>query len=179
MDGHEYQRKPEFDYAVGVYGSELAGDIENCAVCGKPYLEHVKKEESKIGMDKSELIPPSNPKYPWVPEGWQLLCYYCNQPIRETEPEAGYKQRTMYVHGRWKHADGERGCCLYLIRPESELDKPRCHCCGTQTADHSGYCSMGSIPGYRVMPFSEKEYEVERAARRALEKTKRGQGGKP
>ena len=29
-------------------------------------------------MDRNELIPPSNPDYPWVYPGWQLLCYYCN-----------------------------------------------------------------------------------------------------
>jgi hypothetical protein len=52
--------------------------------------------------DRDELIPPSNPDYPWVLKKWQLLCYYCNQPIYETEPEAGNKQRTMHVHGRWR-----------------------------------------------------------------------------
>ena len=57
--------------------------------------------------------------------------------------------------------DQEGNCLLDKVRPESELDKPRCHCCGTQTAEHSGYCSVCGPPGYRAMPFSEKEQELD------------------
>ena len=107
------------------------------------------------------LIPPSNPKFPYVPSGWQLLCYYCNQEIDETEAEAGYNQRTIYPRGRWRHRTGQDRCCLYLIRPESEIDKPRCHVCGTQDDKHHGYCSAAGEPPYVATPFSQKEEEVE------------------
>jgi len=40
MGGHRFQRKAHADYAIAAYGSELAGDILNCEVCGRPYEEH-------------------------------------------------------------------------------------------------------------------------------------------
>lgn len=40
ITGHRYKMKPEADYAIATYGSELAGDILNCAVCGKSWEEH-------------------------------------------------------------------------------------------------------------------------------------------
>jgi hypothetical protein len=36
---HKYQPKYYADYGINTYGSELAGDIENCEVCGKPYTD--------------------------------------------------------------------------------------------------------------------------------------------
>lgn len=44
----------------------------------------------------NDLVPPSNPEYPWKGDGWQMLCYYCSQPIfyeSVGKLSAGYRQR--------------------------------------------------------------------------------------
>jgi hypothetical protein len=105
------------------------------------------------------LIEPTNAAHPST----QLLCYYCQQPIAETVPEAGYKNRTVYMRGRWRHRDGDALYCeRALVRPDSEIDQPRCGCCGTQTERHRMMCSHAGKPPYRATPFSEKENEIER-----------------
>jgi hypothetical protein len=111
-----------------------------------------------------ELIPPSNPEYPWVPKDWQLLCYYCNQPIYETRPVAGFRQRTLYMRGRWRHTEGDSLACRPdRIRPESEIDGPRCHVCGAARGKaHAGACSFAGPAPYYATPFSQKEDEAGR-----------------
>jgi hypothetical protein len=109
--------------------------------------------------DYNELIPPENPNYPWKTK--QLLCYYCNQPIYETTPEAGYKQRLIYMQGQWLHKDNHSLTCkAEHIRPTNEIDDPRCHVCKTQTKKHRDICSFLSKPPFRATPFSEKEEEL-------------------
>ena len=56
ITGHLYTMKPEADYAISTYGSELAGDILNCAVCGKPWDEHLKKETGMTREDVFKMI---------------------------------------------------------------------------------------------------------------------------
>ena len=110
-----------------------------------------------------ELVPPSNDRFPWRERSWQLLCYYCNQPIYETKPEAAFKQRLIYPSGRWRHSDNDGLYCLVnFVRQKREIDPPRCPCCKTQTDKHLGFCSTGGVPPYRATPFSEKEEELER-----------------
>ena len=102
----------------------------------------------------NDLIPPSNPDFP--PD--QLLCYYCNQPISETVPVAGYRNRIVYMAGRWLHKNGEYYCSPEHIR--TDIDKPRCHVCRTQTKKHMIICSMAGEPRFKAKPFSEKEEEL-------------------
>jgi hypothetical protein len=121
-----------------------------------------------------DLIPPSNEKYKWQGTDWQLLCYYCNQPIYETKPVAGYRQRTLYMRGKWRHIEGdELKCNQELIRPAAEIDLPHCHVCTTQTTEHKGFCSLSGLSGFRATPMSEKEAELERAIDFARRETKK------
>ena len=117
--------------------------------------------------DYRELIPPSNPDYPWNPN-WQLLCYYCNQPIEMTKPWAGARQCAIW---NWEHvfpstaAEGwTKGskwhCDPAKLRPTGEIDDPRCTC-GTQEKDkHKGACSACGKPPYHATPFNNKEQEL-------------------
>lgn len=118
-------------------------------------------------LDYNKLIPPSNPDYPWVPENWKLLCYYCNQPIHVTQPVAGYRQRTVFLRGMWLHDNDSWHCDPLKIRPLSEIDEPRCHICGMQNDEHRGSCSAAGRPSYHATPMSDKEEEVWDAASRA------------
>jgi hypothetical protein len=107
----------------------------------------------------NELIPPSNPEYPWVPAGWQVLCYYCNQPIYLTKPEALHRQHAYYI---WLHVTGDAwGCSKEKLRPTAEIDDPRCTC-HTQTNEHAGACSAAGKPPFRAMPMDAKEEELRR-----------------
>lgn len=109
----------------------------------------------------SNLLPPSNPAYPWKAGGWQLLCYYCAQPVYETTPEAGDRQRTIYMRGMWLHIQGDAmDCDPNQLRPDSEIDDPRCHVCQTQTREHGTFCSCGGQPRHRATTMSEKESEL-------------------
>jgi hypothetical protein len=128
-------------------------------------------------LDYNKLVPPSNPDYPWVGEDWQVLCYYCNQPIELTKPWAGYRQRAIYG---WQHVysvlpgDGTIAVSKHIVgsrwhcdpanlRPLTEIDEPRCHICGTQEAGkHAGVCSAAGKPPFRATPMSQKEDEVGR-----------------
>jgi hypothetical protein len=107
----------------------------------------------------NDLVPPENSAHPWKPEGWQLLCYYCAQPIFEEQAEAGYRQRTVYMRGRWRHRNTNR---LYCEKEDIRLDTdlPRCHICGTQTAQHRSVCSAAGLPTHRATPMSGKEEEL-------------------
>lgn len=123
--------------------------------------------------DYNELIPPSNPAFPWVPKDWQPLCYYCNQPIRLTKPWAGVRQRVIFgwehvnpvnapeEQHKWKHGSHWH-CDPHFIRPTDEIDDPRCHICGTQTTEHSMLCSAAGKPPFRATPLSNKEDELTR-----------------
>ena len=103
------------------------------------------------------LIPPSNPDYPWKGEVWQVLCYYCNQPISLTVPWAGNRQRAVY---HWVHPGGGYNCLPENVRPTEEIDDPRCHC-GTQEADkHAFHCSAAGKPTFHAMPMNAKEDEL-------------------
>lgn len=112
--------------------------------------------------DHNKLIPPSNPDYPWVPGKWQVLCYYCAQPIYLTEPAAAFRQRASYG---WRHRvpglnKDEVNCNPEKLRPDNEIDDPRCHICGTQTDQHRSVCSAGGKPRPRATSMSDKESEV-------------------
>lgn len=123
-----------------------------------------------VGQTKlySDLKPPSNPDYPWKGEGWQPLCYYCNQPIEMSKPWAGVKQRVIW---NWehvnpattgnKHIKGSKWHCdPAKLRPTQDIDDPRCHC-GAQEADkHRMTCSAAGKPSYHATPFSSKEEEL-------------------
>ena len=107
----------------------------------------------------NNLKPPSNPKYPWVGKGWQVLCYYCNEPIRLTLPYAGYRQREIY---NWEHLDGSYNCKKENIRPDNEIDDPRCSC-GTQEKDkHNSCCSSAGKPNFHATSMNRKEEELRR-----------------
>jgi hypothetical protein len=111
------------------------------------------KEQTK---NYQELIPPSNPEYPWVPQDWQVLCYYCAQPIQLTKPQALHRQ---YAYYHWEHADGSFNCDRAKLRPTEEIDDPRCGC-GTQTNKHSGVCSAAGKPSFHATPMDAKEDEL-------------------
>jgi hypothetical protein len=109
----------------------------------------------------NDLIPPSNPQFPWRSDHWQLLCYYCAQPIYETTPDAGVRQRVSYMRGRWRHKDkDELSCNFKQLRPDNEIDDPRCHVCSTQTDKHAEICSVGGKPRHYATPMSQKEDEI-------------------
>jgi hypothetical protein len=110
----------------------------------------------------NDLKPPENPLYPWVPENWQLLCYYCAQPIYETSPVAGFRQRTCYMRGHWRHMDtDEIPCVAQHVRPSDEIDPPRCHVCKVQPGEgHKSHCSFRGIPQFTATPMSSKEDEL-------------------
>jgi len=38
----------------------------------------------------NDLIPPSNPLYPWKADGWEVLCYYCHVCGVRTPPHGGF-----------------------------------------------------------------------------------------
>jgi hypothetical protein len=122
--------------------------------------------------DYNALIPPENPDFPWVPEKWQPLCYYCNQPVKITPPVAGYRQRVIYG---WEHVNPvpqdcankhKRGskwhCDPAKVRPTEQIDEPRCHICGTQTTEHGMVCSAAGKPPYKATTLSQKEEELVR-----------------
>ncbi len=111
-------------------------------------------------VNYNDLVPPENPKYPWKADGWQLLCYYCAQPIEIGKPVAGYRQRTIFPQGMWRHKAGNLNCVKNLIRPD--IDPPRCHTCGTQTTTHASICSAAGKPTCRATPMSAKEDELQR-----------------
>lgn len=106
--------------------------------------------------DYNELIPPSNPKFPWKPD-WEPLCYYCAQPIRLTKPWAGHRQRVVF---HWEHLDGHYTCDIAKLRPTEEIDDPRCHICRTQTHQHDMVCSAGGKPTPCATTMSDKEHEL-------------------
>jgi hypothetical protein len=108
--------------------------------------------------DYNALVPPENPLYPWQPKGWQLLCYYCAEPIVMGVPEAGHRQRTVFMQGMWRHKDGNLRCMQSLILPG--IDPPRCHICGTQTSTHGLVCSAAAKPACCAKPMSAKEDEL-------------------
>lgn len=146
----------------------------------QPARSHAAHGSEALPLNYNDLVPPSNKKFPWKAEDWQLLCYYCNQPIYETKPTAGYRQRTLYMRGRWLHVDGDKwSCTKNLIRPPSEIDLPRCHVCGTQTNRHGGYCSVGGLPSFHATPMSQKEDEISEANRRAIAKPLNGESSAP
>jgi hypothetical protein len=125
--------------------------------------------DKPAATDHNALTPPENPKYPWRASRWQLLCYYCAQPIVLGTPEAGYRQRVLWMEGMWNHQEGNYNCHKELIRPD--IDLPRCHICGTQTIHHRGVCSAAGRPGYTATPMSRKEDEVSRNVRRFEKET--------
>lgn len=47
MSYHEFKWKQGAEYAIDTYGSELAGDVMNCAICGVDLLHHDKIIKSK------------------------------------------------------------------------------------------------------------------------------------
>jgi hypothetical protein len=112
----------------------------------------------------NELIPPSNPDYPWKGKDWEPLCYYCNQPIQMSKPWAGYRQRVIW---HWEHVfptieGNKHRCDPAKLRPTEEIDDPRCHVCGTQGAGkHGSFCSMAGKPPFRATPMSRKEEELQ------------------
>lgn len=115
----------------------------------------------------NDLIPPSNPKYPWKAD-WEPLCYYCNQPIEMSKPWAGVRQRVIW---HWEHVNpattgnkwikgSKWHCDPQHIRPTEEIDDPRCTC-GTQEKDkHNGCCSAAGKPPFHATPLSSKEQEL-------------------
>ena len=120
--------------------------------------------------DYNELIPPSNPDYPWVPKDWQPLCYYCNQPICQSKPWAGFRQRVIW---NWEHVNPSKSegwtkgstwhCDPARVRPTEEIDDPRCHGCETQEAEkHGMICSKVGKPPFHATPLSTKEEELRR-----------------
>jgi hypothetical protein len=112
----------------------------------------------------NDLIPPSNPLYPWKANGWEVLCYYCNEPITIGHPEAHYRQRSFSPRG-WRHtSDDSWACDLNKIR--TDIDLPHCHVCGVRTPPHGGFCSVGGPPPFHATPMSQKEDEVTRWAER-------------
>lgn len=152
---------------------------ETCAGTGWGPLESFLREPCAVCfgsgtsapsiMNYNDLIPPSNSAYPFQTKGrTQPLCYYCAQPIRMTEPSAGYRQR---VHFNWEHVNPSttgnehiRGshwhCDPQYIRPDA--DRPRCHICGTQTNLHMGPCSAAGVPPFHATTMNQKEDQVER-----------------
>jgi len=126
--------------------------------------ESIVRELLKRGpvRDINDLIPPSNPKYPWVPNGWQMLCYYCNQPIfyeMDEKYQAGYRQRGP-LGGTWRHENHEWSCKVENIR--MDIDLPRCHVCQVQVSPHRDICSFAGSPSFHATTMSSKEAEVER-----------------
>ena len=112
--------------------------------------------------DYNELVPPSNPRYPWKAEGWEVLCYYCAEPITIHHPEAHYRQRSFSPRG-WRHAgDDSRACDPAKIRPG--IDLPHCHICGVREPPPGSACSAAGQPGFPATPVSQKEDEVRRWA---------------
>jgi hypothetical protein len=109
-------------------------------------------------LNYNDLVPPENPMYPWQPKGWQLLCYYCAEPITMGVPEAAHRQRTVFMQGMWRHKDGNLACVKSRVR--SDIDPPRCHICGTQTSTHGHLCSAAGKPGCHAKPMSAKEDEL-------------------
>lgn len=121
-------------------------------------------------FDYNELIPPSNPLFPWKAEGWQMLCYYCNQPIFFSDDEkyqAGYRQRGP-LSGSWYHANKEWSCKIENIR--TDIDLPHCHCCGVQTPPHGHVCSIAGQPSFHATTMNTKEAEVRKWAKYDQEK---------
>ncbi len=136
--------------------------------------------------DYNSLTPPENPDYPWNPKNWQLLCYYCAQPIRVVQHGAGYRQRggsswehmspvfitdidiekhpeMPYLKAHQKFMNNSHWSCNpLLVRPTEEIDDPRCHICGTQTTEHGGACSAGGKPPFHATTMSQKEDELTR-----------------
>ena len=106
--------------------------------------------------DYNSLIPPSNPDFPWKAKGWQLLCYYCAQPIHYVVDGAGYRQRTL---AQWEHVDGGWACVTSKLRPTAEIDDVRCDC-GTQSNEHNRFCSRRGKPSPYATPMSDKEQEL-------------------
>lgn len=114
----------------------------------------------------NNLIPPFNLLYPWKAEGWQMLCYYCNQPIyliKNGNLEAGYRQRGPLNYG-WRHENNEWACKLENVR--TDIDLPRCHICMIQTPPHQGVCSAAGLPSFHATTMSDKEEEVQRCIER-------------
>jgi hypothetical protein len=119
----------------------------------------------------NDLIEPKNPKYPWVAEAWQVLCYYCAEPIfyEPGKAEAVYKQRVNHKGAGWHHytQEGPIDCDPSKVRPVEEIDPPRCHICGAKTKhDHLGICSFHGDPviayGYTATTMDAKEAELVR-----------------
>lgn len=133
-------------------GWSLTEYMEACSVCHGSGTTHPSV------FDYNELIPPENPAYPWKADDWQLLCYYCAQPIEIGKPVAGYRQRTIFMKGMWRHKEGNLNCVKSLIRPD--IDPPRCHICGTQTTTHGLVCSAAGKPACHAIPMSAKEDEL-------------------
>lgn len=44
---HSFEWKPGAEYSIEVYGSELAGNVLNCNICGASLLQHRNSEEFK------------------------------------------------------------------------------------------------------------------------------------
>lgn len=125
--------------------------------------EAIKREPVR---DYNDLIPPSNPVYPWKAKGWQVLCYYCNEPITVDSPEAYYRQRSLSPRG-WYHLNNSEGywaCDLKKVR--SDIDLPHCHICGVRTSPHHGICSVAGPPSFHATSMSQKEEEVQQWAER-------------
>jgi hypothetical protein len=53
MSDHEFQWKPGAEYAIETYGSELAGDVMNCAICGVDLLHHDKPNPFRTDYDST------------------------------------------------------------------------------------------------------------------------------
>lgn len=114
--------------------------------------------------DYNELIPPSNPQYPWKANGWEILCYYCNEPISIDPPEAHVKQRSSSPRG-WRHTNDDSWSCD-PTKIRADIDLPHCHICGVRTPPHEMICSAGGPPPFHATPMSKKEEEVIRWAER-------------
>jgi hypothetical protein len=64
------------------------------------------------------------------------------------------------MKGMWRHESPDELYCDDLhLRPDNEIDDPRCHC-GTQTEKHASHCSAAGKPRYRATPMSQKEDEI-------------------
>ena len=80
-----------------------------------------------------------------------MICKFCHVALVENEKEAPWTDNGIFVYrqGRWSHVVGPAWIC---VSPVEGAPDPKCHTCGTITAEHGINCSASGRPPYHAEP---------------------------